>query len=184
MEKREFVRQFIKNRKMIGAMRPSSRFLMRKMIGEIDFQKARIIVEFGPGTGVFTKEVFSRMHPEAQFFIFELNDNFYEKLKATFTDPRCHVINDSAEKLEYYLAKHQLEKADVILSSLPLANFDNDLREQILHSASEALSKTGKFLQFQYSTQSKGILKKIFPNVRVGFTLWNLPPAFVYSCQH
>lgn len=184
MEKREFVKQFLKDRKMIGAMRPSSRFLMRKMIGEIDFSNAKILVEFGPGTGVFTKEVVSRMKEDAQFFIFELNENFFEKLNSTLTDPRCHVINDSAEKLAYYLEQHQLSKADVILSSLPLANFDSELRENILLAASNSLSQNGKFLQFQYSTQSKGILKKIFSKVQVGFTLWNLPPAFVYSCQH
>lgn len=184
MEKREFVKQFLKDRKMIGAMRPSSRFLMRKMIGEIDFDKAQVLVEFGPGTGVFTKEVIARMKTDAHFFIFELNENFYEKLKENISDPRCHIINDSAEKVAEYLQKHGFEKADVILSSLPLANFDNELRENILHAASDALHQKGKFLQFQYSTQSKNILKKIFPNVEVGFTLWNLPPAFVYSCQH
>jgi phospholipid N-methyltransferase len=50
-----FLKQYIKNPRMIGAVLPSSRNLARKMIEDIDFEKAECIVEYGPGTGVFTK---------------------------------------------------------------------------------------------------------------------------------
>ena len=50
-----FLGEFIKERKTVGAIAPSSKFLMKKMIAPIDFQKADVIVELGPGNGVFTK---------------------------------------------------------------------------------------------------------------------------------
>ena len=56
-----FLGEFIKGRKTVGAVAPSSKFLMKKMIAPIDFQKADVIVELGPGNGVFTKAILERM---------------------------------------------------------------------------------------------------------------------------
>lgn len=49
-EKKSFIRQFWKEKKMIGAMAPSSRFLAAKMVKVIDFKTANVIIELGPGT--------------------------------------------------------------------------------------------------------------------------------------
>jgi phospholipid N-methyltransferase len=39
------------------------------------------------------------------------------------------------------------------------------------------------FLQYQYSLTQKRALERRFREVRVGFTLANIPPAFVYECS-
>jgi phosphatidylethanolamine/phosphatidyl-N-methylethanolamine N-methyltransferase len=182
-KKKSFLRQFWQEKKMVGAMAPSSRFLAKKMLKGIDFQKARVIVELGPGTGVFTDKIVELMHPEAVLLVFELNDNFIAQLQARYSDPRVHLIHDSAEKIQEYLDKNGLTHADVVVSSLPLANFPKELRNSILNAADHALVENGHYVQFQYSLQSKKQIQKVFRKTEIRFTPLNFPPAFVYACR-
>ena len=113
------------------------------------------------------------MSPDSKLLIFELNTDFYEKLVATIDDPRVVIIHDSAEKMGTYLQANNIEKADVIISSLPLANFSKTLRETIIRTCKSLLKPNSRFIQFQYSPQSMGYLNKEFRSVKLDFTLWN-----------
>ena len=83
-----------------------------------------------------------------------------------------------------YLAERWIyKKADIIISSLPLANFSEELRNSILEIVHESLNEKGSFIQFQYSLNAFKNLKKLFPVVKLNFTALNFPPAFVYTCS-
>lgn len=181
-EKKNFRKQFWKDKKTVGSMTPSSRFLTQKMLEGIDFKSAKVFVELGPGTGVFTEEIISKMNEDAVLLVFEINDSFYADLSNRLNDNRVHLIHDSAEKIEEYLEQLQLDKADVVISSLPLAVFSAELRENILTEAKKSLKPEGKYIQFQYSLQAKSNLKKLYENIKITFTPFNFPPAFVYTC--
>ena len=103
------------------------------MYGGFDFDKAKCIVEFGPGTGVFTNEVLKRMREDATLIIFETNPQFYDRLKAEINDDRAFIYNDSAEKVTEVIAEQGFKNADYIISSLPLAVFPKELKESILN---------------------------------------------------
>lgn len=181
-QKKNFIGQFLKNKKMIGSMVPSSRFLAKKMLKNINFKEANVIIELGPGTGVFTDRLLELMHPESILLIFELNDTFFNQLANRIDDPRVHLIHDSAERLGEYLTNLGLSKADAVISSLPLANFHKLLRDKILEVSKQSLSTGGKFIQFQYTLQSKKVISSKFEGVKIAFTPLNFPPAFVYTC--
>lgn len=182
-KKRTFIKQFLKDRKTVGSVRPSSRFLAEKMLQNVDFNTSKILVELGPGTGVFTEKIIEKMADDALLLVFELNQNFIRTLRKKIKDKRVVFIYDSAEKIEEYLQKYNFEKADVIISSLPLFNFPQDLREVIIKNAHKMLKNEGKYIQFQYSTQAKKLLEATFDNVSLAFTPLNFPPAFVYTCD-
>jgi phospholipid N-methyltransferase len=182
-EKKGFLKQFWKEKKMVGAMAPSSRFLAKKMLKNIDFNSEKVIVELGPGTGVFTKEIIRKMAPDAHLLVFELNDNFYKALKKSIQDERVILIHDTAEKVQDYLAENNFSHADCIVSSLPLSNFPKQLRESILVSSKNALKEDGKYIQFQYSLQIKRQINRVFPKISIDFTPLNFPPAFVLTCK-
>lgn len=165
---------------MVGAVSPSTRFLGEKMIENIDFDKTKLLVELGPGTGVFTDIIIDRMQPDAKLLVFELNDAFYNALNKRINDPRVQVIHDSAEHINNYLEDGQ--KMDAIISSLPLMVFPEQLRRSVVSASHEALRPKGKYVQFQYSLQSKKLLESVFEKVSVKFTIKNFPPAFVYTC--
>jgi phosphatidylethanolamine/phosphatidyl-N-methylethanolamine N-methyltransferase len=181
--KRSFLRNFWKEKKMVGAMSPSSRFLAKKMLESINFSEARIIVELGPGTGVFTRRMLEDLRPDGVLLVFELNDSFMKLLKKEFNDPRVHLIHDSAEKIGEYLEKLGLAQADCVVSSLPLANFPEDLKMRILKESYKVMHNDSLYVQFQYSLNAKKAIKSLFQSVRITFTPANFPPAFVYTCK-
>ena len=55
-----FLKQILRNPFGIGAVVPSSQRLARLMVERIDPQTSDVIVELGPGTGVFTRELLAR----------------------------------------------------------------------------------------------------------------------------
>lgn len=182
--KNDFLKEFIKDHRKVGSAWPSSRFLRNKMLKNVDFDSSKVIIEYGAGTGVFTREVHNKMSSDSQLIVFELNDYFYKNLIKEFKDsPNVIIINDSAENVMVHLREHTEKPADVILSSLPLTNFDDTLTSNILEAAKEVLRPKGKFIQFQYTLNAKKILQKIFTLTSIQFTPINIPPAFVYTCQ-
>lgn len=179
--KRNFLKEFFKDKQMVGAISPSTRFLGEKMISTVDFNKERVIAELGPGTGVFTDVIIDKLHPDAKLLVFELNESFCTALQKRIDDPRVQVIHDSAENIANYLDEG--EKCDVVVSSLPLMVFPQELRNAVVNASYDALRKNGKYVQFQYSLQSKKLLESVFKSVKIKFTLKNFPPAFVYTCH-
>lgn len=178
-----FIKEFFKEKKTVGAIAPSSKFLMKKMLKPVNFENAKCIVELGPGNGVFTKGILDRMRSDAVLFSFELNETFYEHIKRDINDHRLVLLNESAEQIGNVLKEHGIEKADYIVSSLPLAVIPNDIKLKILDSAVEFLSKDGQYIQFQYSLNAKKLLEERFDSVKIDFTPANIPPAFVYKCS-
>ncbi len=181
-KKRDFLKQYLKNGKQVGSVRPSSRFLAKKMLEEIDFQNCKAVVELGPGDGVFTRKILDNLPSDSKLLVFELNDTFYNNLKANIQDPRLILIHDSAEKIQDYLHQYNLDKADAVISSLPLAVFSAELRNACLENAHNALKEDGLYVQFQYTLQAKKYITQIFDETKIKFTALNFPPAFVYTC--
>src|ERR1700740_588078 len=95
-----FFKRFLKRPFQIASIVPSSKALVERVADKIDFDKARVIAEYGPGEGVHTREIARRMRPDAQLLIFELDAAFSRDLKRQFADdPRVHVYNRDAAAL-------------------------------------------------------------------------------------
>ncbi len=178
MEKILFAKSFLKNWREVGSITPSSRFLAKKMVAGIDFAKANVIVELGPGSGIFTREILRKMKPEAKLILLETNHDFCENL-ATIDDERLVVACDSAMNMQKYLDGGF---ADYIVSGIPLANLSRENKDELLRISHNTLRSGGGFSQFQYTLESRKDLKKVFGKVKVRFVPLNVPPAFVYYC--
>ena len=183
MTKRNFLKQFIQENKMVGSIIPSSRFLVKKMLKDVAIEQAKVVVEYGPGTGIITKKILQRLAPDARFMVFELNNDFFKALQKELIDPRVILINDTAQKLSHYLKENNLNEAQVIISSLPLANFKIRTAYDIVKTSHDCLEKGGVYVQFQYTLQAKKILLKCFSNAQIKIAALNFPPAFVYNCK-
>lgn len=184
-----FIREFLSNPLKIGAIRTSSNGLSQLITDTARLADKKCVVEFGPGTSVFTKEILHKINPECTFFCLETNPLFVE-----ITQKKCPattVYNDSAEHIQYYLSKHEHTNCDCIISGLPWAAF-NDKQQQILMDAThEALEEGGVFLTMAYiqgdlmpsGLRFKRLLEEKFTTVKRTRIVWrNLPPAFVYCC--
>ena len=60
-----FAKGFLQHPNMVGWVLPSSPFLVDEVLKEVDWERARVIVEYGPGVGAFTTRVLQRMRPDA-----------------------------------------------------------------------------------------------------------------------
>lgn len=185
----QFLREFFREPKSIGAVAPSGRSLARTIVSGIDIEQARVIVEYGPGTGVFTREILRRKQPEAEFFAVEQNGALAAILRQRF--PGVRVFEDSVEHLPALLSQSGCGKVDCIVSGLPWAAFDSDLQNRLLRATLDILADGGRFTTFAYlqglilpaGLRFKRLLAEHFCHVGRSAIVWrNLPPAFAYRC--
>lgn len=178
-----FLAEFIKHPKTIGAISPSSKKLARKMVETICFKNAQCIVELGPGTGSFTKELIKRKERSTKLILIENNEVFYEKLRKQFEqEPSVIVIHGSAEDLCMYMTALNIEKIDYVVSGLPFTSLNPAVSSRILGNVKDCL-KDGKFITFQYSLVRKSFIQNFFEDITHEKVWINLPPAYVLSCK-
>lgn len=177
-----FARNFLKHPKMLGSVIPSSRFLIQEVLRPIDWARARVIVEYGPGVGTFTGEVLQRMRPDATLIVVETNTEFVRFLQASFSDARLQVVHGSAAEIGQILAQHGKARADYIISGIPFSTMPEELRESILRATHEVLEPDGSFLVYQFSAQVLPDLRRIFGHVERGFEPINILPAQTFFC--
>src|SRR5215831_14170032 len=87
-----FARNFFRHPRMLGSIVPSSRFLIKQLLQPIDWPRAQVIVEYGPGVGGITAEILRRMRPDAMLIAIETNPAFVDFLRASFADERLRVV--------------------------------------------------------------------------------------------
>ncbi len=166
--------------KGVASITPSSKYCVRKLCEHINFSTAKIIIEYGGGTGVFTKHFLQKMSPDARLFVFETNDNFYKKL-SQIDDPRLTVFHKSVEDILELLPEDVIGNADHIVSGIPFSFFDWEMKIDILHKTQKALKKDGSFLAYQTPGHLKEPLTEVFNNYTANLCWKNIPPYYIYE---
>ncbi|QQE73815.1 phospholipid methyltransferase [Brevibacillus composti] len=175
-----FLRRFFAEPGRVGSIIPSSRFLCEQMLRSVNWDQSDVIIELGPGTGVFTQSILQKKRADATYVAVERDPLFRDMLIRRFPDM---TIWDEALKINEYRENAGIGKANAIISGLPFANFPEELRTGILDQVQSALVPGGLFITFQYSLQLKAELQQRFQRVEITFTPLNIPPAFIYTCR-
>jgi phospholipid N-methyltransferase len=178
-----FARNFFRHPRMLGSIIPSSRFLIRQLLQPIDWNEARVIVEYGPGVGCITEEILRRMRSDAVLIAIELNPDFVTHLRSALPDERLKVVEGSAEAVGEILERVGRGKANYIISGIPFSTIPAEVRERILRNTSQALAAGGAFLVFQFSTRVLEDLQRVFHYVRRKFEPLNVLPAHLFFCE-
>ncbi len=178
-----FLRSFLRDWRTIGSVTPSSRFLVGAMLDRVDFGHARRVVEYGPGTGVFTREALRRLGPDGRLLALDTERHFIDALRERLPDPRLVAAPGSAASVERHLAALGWDGVDVILSGIPYTAMPKELREAILRASAAALAPGGLFLAYQYSPYIRPLLGRYFDRVETRWVPLNLPPAFYFACR-
>jgi len=173
----KFFKHFLTDRR-VGAVAPTSSYTIRRLCERIDLNHARVIVEYGPGTGVFAEFLLERMPAESKLIMIETNPEFCEML-GRLDDLRAHVFNDSAENVRDLLSRCGENTADCIISGIPFTFLGEQSRRRVLENTHKALTENGRFFVYQYSTFVKKQLRDYFGQVRVDIELLNIPPMFI-----
>jgi phospholipid N-methyltransferase len=177
-----FAGNFLLHPNMLGSIIPSSRFLVDQVLESVDFSRARVIVEYGPGVGTFTSELVRRMRSDARLVAIETNRDFVRFLQRSLPDPRLHVVHDSAAEVQAVLARLDLPPPRYIISGIPLGSMPEPLRADIAAKSRAALEPGGAFLVYQFTARALPTLQRTFDLVQRGFERRNFPPAQLFRC--
>jgi phosphatidylethanolamine/phosphatidyl-N-methylethanolamine N-methyltransferase len=182
-----FLRQFLASHVETGAVASSSQGLAELITDFASLDKANVVIELGPGTGVFTEKILEKMRDNGIFFALEINPRFVEATRVRC--PQCRVLHDSAAHARKHLNGLGIQHCDSVVSGLPWAAFPEDLQDEILDAVVDVLKPGGTFVTFAYLPglllqTGKRFGRKLcsrFSQVERSPTVWrNIPPAFVY----
>jgi phospholipid N-methyltransferase len=169
-----------------GAIVPSQRFLIEKMIAPVPESYSGRIIELGAGNGALTSRLAARC-PEAQILACEINPALARvnrhNLDMAGINGRVQVIPDSAEHLLSEMDRRGMGKVDFVLSGIPLGNLRGDRVLALIDAVSRALVPGGMYIQFQYSLLDRKRIRTRFESVRTVPALLNIPPAVVYYAR-
>jgi len=155
------------------------------MVAGIDFKTAQCIVEYGPGTGVFTEKLVKDKRKNTILILLEYNKDFCDGLKKKYGGyDNVIIINDSAENIDKYLKEYNIKGVDYIVSGLPFASLPKAVSNEILKKTESILKKDGLFITFQYTLLKKEYIAGYFKDIKLERVIFNIPPAYVLKCQN
>jgi phospholipid N-methyltransferase len=176
----QFLRGFLKHPVMVGSIIPSSRKLMDKMLGPVDWKTTRLFVEYGPGVGTFTRPILERLPADATLVTIDTNPEFTRYLKESIDDPRLVAVTGSAADVEAILADRNLGSADYVLSGLPFSTLPPGVGDSIAKATGKVIRTGGAFLVYQFSPKVLDFIKPHFERIDRGFEWINVPPATLF----
>jgi phospholipid N-methyltransferase len=176
----QFLRGFVKHPVMVGSIIPSSKVLIDKMLGPVDWANCKVFVEYGPGVGTFTEHVLERMAPDSVLIAIDTNADFVSYLGRKIRDSRLRPVTGSAADVEQILADFGLDHADYILSGLPFSTLPPGVGPAIAEATARALRPGGAFLVYQFSPKVRQFIAPYFNRLDRGFEWVNIPPATLF----
>src|SRR5690606_39124428 len=98
-----FLREILRRPGQLGTCFTSTKALSRKMVEGMGVEKARAVVELGPGPGPVTAEIVARMPAGCRFLAVEQNAELAAVLRERF--PGVQVATDDAANVEALCAR-------------------------------------------------------------------------------
>jgi len=176
----QFLRGFLKHPVMVGSIIPSSRVLIQKMLGPVDWENTKLFVEYGPGVGTFTRPILELLGEDAKLLTIDTNADFTKYLKESIDDERLITVTGSAADVEKILADRGLEKADYVLSGLPFSTLPPGVGDAIAEATAKVIRPGGAFLVYQFSPKVRDFIAPHFERLERGFEWVNVPPATLF----
>lgn len=185
-----FLGEFLSRPLATGGVVPSSFFLAKTIVAGLDLRKAEAVLEYGPGTGIFTEYILRGIGPTAQFLAIEINPHLAEIFEARY--PGVVLVQDSVANVKAICDRAGITAVDCIISGLPWASFSLSTQKELLDAMMQVLKPGGRLVTFAYlhglllpaGKRFAGLLPQYFRSVSKSRVVWlNVPPAFVYRCE-
>lgn len=167
----------------IASVMPTSRFAVEKICSRVDPQSARIVIEYGPGTGVLTRSLLHRLGPDARLIAIERNEALAELLRRNCKDPRLQIYQECAGNVLDIASRSGTGEVDCVVSGIPFSFLSAEARMGILRDTHSILRQGGKFLAYQTFYQPPGCLRaplrELFSTVNTDFAVLCVPPLLL-----
>lgn len=174
-----FIKNVIKNPRQISSIVPSSKFLAKSITKNI--KNNDIIIELGPGIGIFTKEIIKKVNNKNNIFVIEMNKNFIQKLKKDFKE--INIIHGNAIEI----IKNNKIDADKVISGLPLLSMNQKDIFNLIYEIFNNSKSNIELYQFTYGIKcpiKKEILNALnLKSTYIQTVFRNIPPASIYKIE-
>jgi len=185
----EFLAEFIHNPLGTGSPVPSSSYLARMMVQQAGLEGADAVLEYGPGTGVFTHHILRALRPQSKFAAIEINPRFAAIFRAEH--PGVPLFEDSVENVGAICESMEIAAVDCVISGLPWAFFPKSMQIMFLDQMMKVLKPGGRFVTFGYlhsmalptGRHLAALLPTYFTSVSRSIVWLNLPPALIHRCR-
>ena len=148
-----FFRQFRLRFHTTGAILPSNRALGKALAHFVGGGATpQRILEVGPGTGAVTRAIVDAMGPEDHLDLVEINDQFVHHLQRMVTDdPAFRPVAKRVAVVHRSITEYTSTTAyDLVISGLPLNNFEVAEVEAILAAFTRLTRVGGRLSFFEY----------------------------------
>jgi phospholipid N-methyltransferase len=180
-----FLGKFFRHGTKIASLAPSSRWLSRATVRNIDWSRAKVVVELGAGTGPITKVLAERAPAGCRVLVLERDPDFARILRERFGHlANFEIIEGDCRDLDRMLAERGIDRADYVISGLPVPSFPKDLQRELFRVVRRVLAPEGSYNQItELPWVYQGLYRGFFDEVRFAFEPRNFPPAGAYFCR-
>ena len=178
----KFLREFAKARLSVGSPIATSPGTIVRQLENVDWASTRLFVEYGPGTGEFTRYILEHLPSSAQLIAIESEEGLAVHLRETIEDRRLTVHTGSATTALAILGEEAFGRVDYILSGLPFSALEKSDRAKIMDDAAWLLKEEGEFMAYQVRRTIEPSLRSVFGRVKRRRRWLNLPPYHLYWC--
>ena len=184
----KFIRGFAARPRQVGAIMPSSPRLAAAMVRGLKLSPAGCVIEFGPGTGPFTRAILNHQPAGGRYLGVELDAEFIAHLRQRF--PTSDFAHASAADAFDLHAHRELPPTEAVLCGLPFASLPAAVQDGVVTAIDRLLAAGGTFRTFQYlhafnlpnARKFRDRMDRVFgPGRCVAKVVRNVPPAAVMS---
>jgi phospholipid N-methyltransferase len=177
---RTFFTRFLKSPRAVASPFESSERMVQSLLEPLDWTSFEIIVEYGPGTGSFTRYALEHMRRDARLFAIDTDPAFTESLSQNLDDPRLTALTGAAENVGAILGAHGVAHADLIISGVPFSSLEPRCAARILAQTEMLLGQTGLFAAYQVRSTLGRMLHQRFATLKRSYEWRNVPPCHLY----
>ncbi len=168
----KFLKIALRDYWLVAALMPSSKYVVRKILSQFK-PEYRMVVEYGAGDGVITKEILKVLPANGKLIAIKINPDLLTELEK-IRDPRLKIWQGDVLELSALLPK-----SDIIISGIPFSLIDHEKKEKIMRQTVNALNEGGLFIAYQNSPILPKTLKKFFSETKWLFEPRNFLPYFI-----
>ena len=107
-----FLGKFLRHGTKIASLAPSSPWLSRATVRNVDWDRARVVVELGAGTGPITRVIAERAKRDCKVIVLERDPDFAKLLRDGSAPADFEVIEGDVRDLAAMLADRGIAQVD------------------------------------------------------------------------
>ncbi|MFH0770962.1 MAG: rRNA adenine N-6-methyltransferase family protein [Candidatus Peregrinibacteria bacterium] len=191
LEAAEFFVQGVRHPFSVGSVFPTPPRIVRAVVDLMEVRRGDTVLELGPGSGAFTREILHRMGEggdsgveSSQLIAIELIEGFARRLHAITGGNGClRVVHGTAADLRRILCEHRIGQADRVLSGIPFSTLSEHEGRAIVFAVKEVLAPQGRFIAYQNYPRVRDFMEEVFPCVEEHKLPWHFPSLTAYSAR-